>query len=102
MMEAGVHFGHGTNKWNPRMAPYISAKRKVLAIFWTLFLSSGMVLDVQYLFGWCAFLMDISMRLRLEKKDRSKDLCIGRRGDARMYLDNSCSYQKKHGLQFVL
>ncbi|THU43439.1 hypothetical protein C4D60_Mb00t02650 [Musa balbisiana] len=28
MMEAGVHFGHGTKKWNPRMAPYISAKRK--------------------------------------------------------------------------
>ncbi|KAK3409208.1 hypothetical protein EUGRSUZ_J01354 [Eucalyptus grandis] len=25
MMEAGVHFGHGTRKWNPRMAPYISA-----------------------------------------------------------------------------
>ncbi|KAI3847249.1 hypothetical protein MKX03_029729 [Papaver bracteatum] len=28
MMEAGVHFGHGTRKRNPRMAPYISAKRK--------------------------------------------------------------------------
>ncbi|KAI3865247.1 hypothetical protein MKX03_012837 [Papaver bracteatum] len=28
MMEAGVHFGHGSRKWNPRMAPYISAKRK--------------------------------------------------------------------------
>ncbi|KAK1406101.1 hypothetical protein QVD17_41387 [Tagetes erecta] len=28
MMEAGVHFGHGTWKWNPKMAPYISAKRK--------------------------------------------------------------------------
>ncbi|OMP12860.1 Ribosomal protein S2 [Corchorus olitorius] len=26
MLEAGVHFGHGTKKWNPRMAPYISAK----------------------------------------------------------------------------
>ncbi|KNA19157.1 hypothetical protein SOVF_064160, partial [Spinacia oleracea] len=28
MMEAGVHFGHGTQKWNPRMSPYISAKCK--------------------------------------------------------------------------
>ncbi|CAN4101506.1 unnamed protein product [Withania somnifera] len=28
MMEAGVHFGHGTRKWNPKMAPFISAKRK--------------------------------------------------------------------------
>ncbi|KAL8226029.1 hypothetical protein R6Q57_018586, partial [Mikania cordata] len=29
IMEAGVHFGHHTRKWNPKMAPYISTKRKV-------------------------------------------------------------------------
>ena len=23
LLEAGVHFGHLTSKWNPRMAPYI-------------------------------------------------------------------------------
>nr|YP_009435122.1 ribosomal protein S2 [Lobelia linearis]ATG25124.1 ribosomal protein S2 [Lobelia linearis] len=28
LMEAGVHFGHHIKKWNPKMAPYISAKRK--------------------------------------------------------------------------
>ena len=28
LLEAGVHFGHGIKKWNPKMAPYISAKRK--------------------------------------------------------------------------
>nr|AZN62269.1 ribosomal protein S2 [Echinocodon lobophyllus] len=28
MLEAGVHFGHDIKKWNPKMAPYISAKRK--------------------------------------------------------------------------
>ncbi|KAK7823530.1 30s ribosomal protein s2 [Quercus suber] len=28
MMKARVHFGHGTSKWNPRMEPYISSKRK--------------------------------------------------------------------------
>ncbi|KAJ4968324.1 hypothetical protein NE237_015025 [Protea cynaroides] len=32
MMETGVHFGHGTRKWNPIMAPYISAKRKGIHI----------------------------------------------------------------------
>ena len=32
MMEAGVHFGHDTRKWNPRMAPFISAKRKGIHI----------------------------------------------------------------------
>jgi small subunit ribosomal protein S2 len=28
MVEVGVHFGHGIKKWNPKMSPYISAKRK--------------------------------------------------------------------------
>nr|YP_009436230.1 ribosomal protein S2 [Cyphia banksiana]ATG26408.1 ribosomal protein S2 [Cyphia banksiana] len=32
MLEAGVHFGHDTRKWNPKMAPYISAKRKGMHI----------------------------------------------------------------------
>lgn len=32
MLEAGVHFGHGTKKWNPKMVPYISAKRKGIHI----------------------------------------------------------------------
>ncbi|KAK3406384.1 hypothetical protein EUGRSUZ_K02524 [Eucalyptus grandis] len=29
MVEARVHFGHGARKWNPRIAPYISAKHKI-------------------------------------------------------------------------
>nr|YP_009351960.1 ribosomal protein S2 [Schoepfia jasminodora]AQW41677.1 ribosomal protein S2 [Schoepfia jasminodora] len=32
MMGAGAHFGHGTRKWNPKMAPYISGKRKGIHI----------------------------------------------------------------------
>jgi small subunit ribosomal protein S2 len=32
MMEGRVQFGHGTSKWNPRMAPYISSKRKDIHI----------------------------------------------------------------------
>nr|QXI85264.1 ribosomal protein S2 [Gentiana crassuloides] len=32
MMGAGVHFGHGIRKWNPKMGPYISAKRKGIHI----------------------------------------------------------------------
>ena len=32
IVQVGVHFGHGTRKWNPRMAPYISAKRKGIHI----------------------------------------------------------------------
>ncbi|XP_020519506.1 uncharacterized protein LOC110006769 [Amborella trichopoda] len=32
MIGVGVHFGHGTRKWIPRMAPYISGKRKGIHI----------------------------------------------------------------------
>lgn len=32
MVEGGVHLGHDTRKWNPRMAPYIYAKRKGIHI----------------------------------------------------------------------
>nr|YP_009549521.1 ribosomal protein S2 [Histiopteris incisa]AYW16680.1 ribosomal protein S2 [Histiopteris incisa] len=28
MMAAGIHFGHQTQKWNPRMSPYIFTQRK--------------------------------------------------------------------------
>nr|YP_009450255.1 ribosomal protein S2 [Burmannia nepalensis]AOV93988.1 ribosomal protein S2 [Burmannia nepalensis] len=32
MMEAGVHFGHGVRKWNPKMDSYISVKHKGIHI----------------------------------------------------------------------
>lgn len=28
LLEAGVHFGHQTRRWNPKMAPYIFTERK--------------------------------------------------------------------------
>ena len=27
LLEAGVHFGHKANRWNPKMFPYIYAER---------------------------------------------------------------------------
>ena len=27
LLEAGVHFGHQTRRWNPKMAPYIYTER---------------------------------------------------------------------------
>lgn len=33
MLEAGVHFGHKTDKWNPKMAPYIFTQRNGVHIF---------------------------------------------------------------------
>lgn len=32
MMEAGVHFGHQSRKWNPKMAPYIFTQRRGIHI----------------------------------------------------------------------
>ncbi|SLN18046.1 30S ribosomal protein S2 [Pseudoruegeria aquimaris] len=33
LLEAGVHFGHQTQRWNPRMAPYIYGSRNGIHIF---------------------------------------------------------------------
>ena len=32
MLEAGVHFGHQTRFWNPKMAPYIFGERSKIHI----------------------------------------------------------------------
>jgi small subunit ribosomal protein S2 len=32
LLEAGVHYGHRTSRWHPRMAPYIYGKRKGIHI----------------------------------------------------------------------
>ena len=32
LLEAGVHFGHHTRRWNPRMAPYIFGVRNEIHI----------------------------------------------------------------------
>ena len=32
LLEAGVHFGHQTRRWNPKMKPYIFAERNNIYI----------------------------------------------------------------------
>ena len=32
LLEAGVHFGHHTRRWNPRMAPFLYATRNRVLI----------------------------------------------------------------------
>ena len=32
LLEAGVHYGHQTQRWNPRMAPYIYGDRNGIHI----------------------------------------------------------------------
>jgi len=33
LLEAGVHFGHQTKRWNPKMKEYIYAERNGIHIF---------------------------------------------------------------------
>ena len=44
LLEAGVHFGHQTRRWNPKMAPYIYTRRNGIYII-DLQKSVGMVDD---------------------------------------------------------
>ena len=30
MIQSGMHFGHFTHEWNPRMAPYIYGEKTVV------------------------------------------------------------------------
>ena len=32
LITAGVHFGHRTSRWNPKMAPYIYAKKNQIHV----------------------------------------------------------------------
>ncbi|CAN6458785.1 unnamed protein product [Victoria cruziana] len=70
MMEAGVHFGHGTRKWNPRMAPYISAKRKGIHI-------TNLTRTAHFLSEACDLVFDAASRgkhfLIVGTKDKAAD-----------------------------
>ena len=39
MLEAGVHFGHSTRRWNPRMKPFIFGERNKIHILCLLYTS---------------------------------------------------------------
>ena len=52
LLEAGVHFGHQTRRWNPKMAPYIYTERNGIYII-DLQKSVGMVDDAYYAIKDC-------------------------------------------------
>ena len=37
LLEAGVHFGHQTSYWNPKMAPYIYGNKNHIHIIFNLY-----------------------------------------------------------------
>nr|YP_009437008.1 ribosomal protein S2 [Grammatotheca bergiana]ATG27384.1 ribosomal protein S2 [Grammatotheca bergiana] len=73
LMEAGVHFGHDTKKWNPKMAPYISAKRKGMHI-------TNLVKTARFLSEACDLVFDAASRgkqfLIVGTKKKAADLVL--------------------------
>lgn len=51
MVKAGVHFGHQTKRWNPKMKPYIYGTRHGVTIF-------DLTVTMRNLAAACAFLRD--------------------------------------------
>ena len=50
LLEAGVHFGHQTRRWNPKMAPYIYTERNGIYII-DLQKTVGMIDDAYNVIG---------------------------------------------------
>ena len=55
LLEAGVHFGHQTKRWNPKMKPYIFEKRNAIYII-------NLGVTVRQLDSAAQFLSDIARR----------------------------------------
>ncbi|TYI01487.1 hypothetical protein ES332_A11G204200v1 [Gossypium tomentosum] len=91
MLEAGVHFGHGTRKWNPRMAPYISAKRKGIHI-------TNLTRTARFLSEACDLVFDAASKgkqfLIVGTKNKAADSV------ARAAIRARCHYVKKNGSVF--
>nr|QHN54932.1 ribosomal protein S2 [Anchomanes hookeri] len=70
MLEARVHFGHGAKKWNPRMAPFIFAKRKGIHI-------TNLMRTARFLSEACDLVFDAASRgkhfLIVGTKDKAAD-----------------------------
>ena len=78
LLEAGVHFGHQTRKWNPKMKPYIFVARNDIHII-NLETTSELI-DKAYMFvrdvvasGKMCFLLAQRNRLRTPLKKKLKD-----------------------------
>ncbi|MEA3304427.1 MAG: 30S ribosomal protein S2 [Patescibacteria group bacterium] len=70
MLDAGLHFGHRTQKWNPKMAPYIYTKRAGIHIFDLQKTAQEMVKTLNFLYSASAQgreILFVSTKLQTEK-----------------------------------
>ena len=84
MISAGVHFGHGASRWNPKMAPYIFAKRGKIHI-----------IDVKQTIRGVL----IAKKLLAEVASQGKDLVfVGTKRQARNVVKNAA---ERCGMSYV-
>nr|YP_009671449.1 ribosomal protein S2 [Passiflora foetida]QCX30757.1 ribosomal protein S2 [Passiflora foetida] len=93
MLEAGVHFGHAIKKWNPKMAPYISAKRKGIHI-------TNLIRTARFLSEACDLVFDAA-------SSRKQFLIVGTKKKAadsvaRAAIRARCHYVNKKWLGGIL
>ena len=65
LLEAGVHFGHKANRWNPKMFPYIYAERDGIHIF-------DLVQTVKLLDEACVFVNTAAEKKKNEEQQQQE------------------------------
>ena len=83
LLEAGVHFGHQTRKWNPKMARYIYTSRNDIHVI-NLEQTSELI-DVAYAY------------LRDAVKDGKRVLFVGTKNQAQEAIKEAAEKLKKSG-----
>ncbi|CAA9528004.1 MAG: SSU ribosomal protein S2p (SAe) [uncultured Thermomicrobiales bacterium] len=85
LLEAGVHFGHQTKRWNPKMKPYIFTERNGIHII-------DLQQTVRYLEEAHAFVADLSARggkvLFVGTKKQAQDIVEREAGRSRQFYIN--------------
>nr|YP_009434849.1 ribosomal protein S2 [Lobelia hartlaubii]ATG24757.1 ribosomal protein S2 [Lobelia hartlaubii] len=93
LMGAGVHLGHKSKKWNPKMAPYISAKHKGRHII-------NLIKTARFLSEACDLVFDAARRgnqfLIVGTKKQAADLVV------RAAIRARCHYVNKKWLSGML
>ena len=65
LLEAGVHFGHQTRRWNPKMAPYIFTERNGIYI-----------IDLQKTVKKLSWALRSRLPTALRKKPKERELTL--------------------------
>lgn len=86
LLEAGVHFGHQSSRWNPKMAPYIFGEKNGVYII-------NLEKTVEAIEKACSFLRDIAAKgkfvLFVGTKKQAQDIILEQASRCGMFYINS-------------